>query len=405
MQSPPIVFDHIWKRYMIGTHHDSLRDAIPSLLKRLINGNGHRGNEGEFWALSDVSFTVRKGENLGIVGPNGAGKSTILKLLSRITRQTRGTLKVRGRLAALIELGGGFHQDLTGAENIYLQGTMLGFSRKQVARLYDSIVAFSELEAFLNTPVKRYSSGMVVRQGFAIAAQLEPDVLLLDEVLAVGDLAFQQKCFRRFDELRARGTTMIFISHNLEAVQKLCDRVLLLQEERVVGEGEPTEMIRRYRNEVLGGLLKAETAAPAMQANGPLHIREVTLRDAEGAEIESIETGQPVRIEVAYEAARPIAHPVFRIGLERLDGLLCHSTSSAGRNGLLPKELTGSGSLTLEYPALNLLPNLYQVTVEVFEGSNPVPVASLRQQRYFQTTSDHAEHGAVHMEHAWMFGR
>src|SRR3990167_396831 len=244
----PIAFDHVWKRYQLGSTHDSLRDAIPALLKRLAGRDGHEPREDEFWALQDVSFSVRKSETLGIIGPNGAGKSTILKLLSRITHQTRGSLRVRGRLSALIELGGGFHTDLTGAENIYLQGTMLGLARRRIRGLFDRIVAFSELDAFLQTPVKRYSSGMVVRLGFAIAAHVQPEILLLDEVLAVGDLAFQQKCFQRIMELKDAGTTMFFIPHTLEAVQKRCDRVLVMGGGQMLGDGEPAEMIRRYRD-------------------------------------------------------------------------------------------------------------------------------------------------------------
>ena len=250
--NPPIVFKKVWKRYRIGSKHDTLRDAIPAFFKRLADRNGHGPVEGEFWALKDVSFEVGYGEAVGIVGPNGAGKSTILKLLSRITEQTRGIVKVRGRLAALIELGGGFHPDLTGAENIYLQGTMLGLRRADIKRQYDSIVAFSELEPFLYTPVKRYSSGMVMRLGFAVAAHIQPEVLLIDEILAVGDLSFQQKCFQRIKRLKRQGTTLIFISHNLAAVEKLCDRVLLLKKGQVAGEGDPATLIERYQEEVLG---------------------------------------------------------------------------------------------------------------------------------------------------------
>lgn len=252
----PIHFDHVWKRYRIGSKHDSLRDALPALLKRWVGRNGHGLQPDEFWALKDVSFEVRKGETLGVIGPNGAGKSTILKLLSKITTSTSGSLKVRGLLVALIELGGGFHPDLTGTENIYLQGTMLGLRHRQIRRFFDSIVAFSELELFLQTPVKRYSSGMVVRLGFAIAAHVQPEVLLIDEVLAVGDLSFQQKCFQRIAELQHLGTTMIFISHNLETVQKLCDRVLFLREGQVVCEGSPSEMAARYRRDAFSNKAK-----------------------------------------------------------------------------------------------------------------------------------------------------
>ena len=399
--SCPIQLEHIWKRYRIGAQHDSLRDAIPALLKRWLGRNGHTPEEAEFWALQDVNFTVRKGETLGIIGHNGAGKSTILKLLSRIIRQTRGTATVRGRLAALIELGGGFHPDLSGAENIYLQGTMLGLTRRQVARVYDAIVAFSELEKFLEMPVKRYSSGMVVRLGFAIAAQVRPEVMLIDEVLAVGDLAFQQKCFTQIGELRQRGTTMIFISHNLEAVQKLCDRVLWLEEGQIKEEGAPADIVRRYRTSVWSGALKADGARrPLAPSSGPLQILGVALIGRDSKPVESLEMGQPLRIDVRFHAARPIKQPEIRIGVERFDGLLCHGVSSRHSNGL-PDELAGDGTVSLEYPTVNLLPNLYQVTVEMFEANNPVPLTAVRQGCYFQIDSDHLEQGTVHLEHVW----
>ena len=398
--APPIVFDRVWKRYQIGSQHDSLRDAIPALFRQWFGRNGHEAAAGEFWALKDVTFHVAKGETLGIVGPNGAGKSTILKLLSKIIKQTQGAVRLEGRLAALIELGSGFHPDLTGTENIYLQGTMLGISHREIKRLFDAIVGFSEIGPFLDTPVKRYSSGMVVRLGFAIAAQVQPEVLLLDEVLAVGDLAFQQKCFKRIAELKQVGTTTIFISHNLEAVEKLCDRVLLLRQGQVLCDGEPADMLRRYREDALSGSLTSDPSPMTVSQNGPFTIRQVTLRAADGSGLEELATGEPLAVEIGFSASRAIKHPAFRVSLERIDGLLCHATSSRPA-GLLPDVLSGEGAVTVTYPALNLLPNVYQVTVEVFEDDNPIPLATVRQRCFFQITSDHHERGTVHLEHAW----
>ena len=397
---PPIVFERVWKRYQIGSQHDSLRDAIPALFKRWAGRNGQETRDDEFWALKDVSFNVKKGETLGIVGPNGAGKSTILKLLSKIIKQTKGTMRLEGRLAALIERGSGFHPDLTGTENIYLQGTMLGLSHREITRLFQAIVSFSEIGPFLNTPVKRYSSGMVVRLGFAIAAQVQPEVLLLDEVLAVGDLAFQQKCFKRIAELKQAGTTTIFISHNLEAVEKLCDRVVLLQHGQVVGEGEPAAMLRRYRDEAMSGSLKSSAAAPLAAHDGPLTITQVSLRTADGRAAETLDTGEPLSIEIEFSAARPIKRPAFRVSLERIDGLLCHATSSR-HAGLVSDMLAGPGTVILDYPEMNLLPNLYQVTVEAFEDDNPIPLAAVRQHCFFQVVSDHHDRGTVHLNHLW----
>ncbi len=400
---PVIVFDNVSKLYRLGTGHDSLRDAIPALLKKLAGRNGadpHHHSSNEFWALKDVSFQVHKGETVGIVGPNGAGKSTILKMLSKIIRPTKGDISVSGRLAALIELGGGFHPDLTGSENIYLQGTMLGFSRREIAKLYDSIVAFSEIEKFLQTPVKRYSSGMVVRLGFAIAAHVSPEVLLIDEVLAVGDLSFQQKCFKRIDELKKEGTTIVFISHNLEAVQKLCDRAILLRGGRVFDQGETSEMVRRYRDDIFSGMLK-QTAGEIAHSDGTFKINSVLLLDADGKEVETIETARPLNIEISYETKRQIRHPSVRVSIERMDGLVCHTTNSR-QNGLEVGELNGEGTVTLQYLSVNLLPNLYQVSVDVYEEDNLVPLASVRQHRLFQITSSFPEeYGAVHLDHEW----
>ena len=399
---PPIQFGHVWKQYRMGNNHDSLRDAIPAFFKRCLGHNGRVASTDDFWAVKDVTFEVRQGETLGIIGPNGAGKSTILKLLSRISTPTKGHIAVRGRLAALIELGGGFHPDLSGAENIYLQGTMLGLTHRQIDKLFDSIVAFSEIEAFLQTPVKRYSSGMVVRLGFAIAAYVRPEVLLLDEVLAVGDLGFQQKCFKRIAELKDLGTTMIFISHNLEEVQKLCDRVLLLRGGQIVSEGDPIEAIRMYREAVFAKTVKdAENGHGVRPGQGEAQVTHVTVRDATGGTVDAVEVGQPLFIDVGLRASRRIQEPNVRISLERIDGLVCHVTSTRD-SALLTGAFIGETTITLEYPAMSFLQNLYQVTVEVFEGQNPIPVATGGQGAFFQVTSSHAEQGTVRVGHRLM---
>src|SRR5712691_3698887 len=225
----PVVFERVWKKFRRGERHDSLRDLVPALVKR-----GFRARQPqelaseEFWAVEDVSFETRAGEALAIIGPNGAGKSTTLKLLTKILRPTRGRAAVAGRVGALIEVAAGFHPDLTGRENVYLQGAIMHMKRAEIARKFDEIVEFAGLGPFIDTPVKRYSSGMNARLGFSIAAHLDPDVLLIDEVLAVGDAAFQQKCFDRMRDLRKRGIPLVFISHNHVAVLELCGRALLI---------------------------------------------------------------------------------------------------------------------------------------------------------------------------------
>ena len=231
MSQPAVVFDHVWKKFRRGERHDSLRDAITEFVKRPFTGRARRDElaDQEFWVLRDVSFEVQPGEALGIIGPNGAGKSTALKLLTRILRPTIGSCSIRGRVGALIEVAAGFHPDLTGRENVFLQGAILGMTRHEVTAKLDEIVEFAGIGDFIDTPVKRYSSGMNARLGFSIAAHVDPAVLVIDEVLAVGDQLFQQKCLNRLEDFKRSGATIVFVSHNMQAVMTLCDRALLLR--------------------------------------------------------------------------------------------------------------------------------------------------------------------------------
>ncbi len=241
-----IVFEGVWKEFVRGELHDSLRDLVPALTRRLLGRGGRGRRKGAFWALSDVSFDVRPGETLGIIGPNGAGKSTILKLLTRILRPTHGHCAVHGRIGALIEIAAGFHPDLTGRENIFLQGAIMGMKRREIAARFDEIVAFSGMEDFIDTPVKRYSSGMNARLGFSIAAHMDPDVLLIDEVLAVGDYMFQDKAFARIHEMARSGRPVVVVSHQLDRIATLCNKALLLNRGRVLRAGTPEECIAAY---------------------------------------------------------------------------------------------------------------------------------------------------------------
>jgi ABC-type polysaccharide/polyol phosphate transport system ATPase subunit len=253
-----VVFQHVWKKFRKGEIHDSLRDFVPHVASRLFR-RGRKGDElgsREFWAVQDVSFLVRPGEALGIIGPNGAGKSTILKLLTRILQPTSGRCGVRGRVGALIEIAGGFHQDLTGAENVFLQGSIMGMTRREIAARFDDIVAFSELGDFINTPVKRYSSGMNARLGFAIAAHMSPDVLIVDEVLAVGDFRFQRKAFDRLSQMR-QGLPVVIVSHQLDRIASLCTHCVLLDRGQVVKRGWPDECISHY---IMNGLRTDQAA-------------------------------------------------------------------------------------------------------------------------------------------------
>ena len=250
MSNVALEMDHVFKKFKKGEIYDSLRDLIPELTSRLLKG-GKRNplKENEFWALQDISFQVCKGDSLGIIGPNGAGKSTILKLLCGIMNPTKGHMKVNGKLSALIEVGAGFHQDLTGRENIYLNGTILGMKKKEIDKKFDEIVEFSGVSEFIDTPVKRYSSGMYARLGFSVAAHVEPDILIVDEVLSVGDILFQNKCIEKMKEIEGSGTTtIIFVSHNLESVAELCGTTLLLDYGKCIELGPTRTVINSYLN-------------------------------------------------------------------------------------------------------------------------------------------------------------
>ena len=239
--------DHIWKKFRRGERNDSLRDLIPSLVGGLVRKRpASELREGDFWALQDVSFTVRGGESVGIVGHNGAGKSTLLKVLTRLLRPNAGRYLTRGRVGALIEVTAGFHQDLTGRENVYLNGAILGMRKAEIDRRFDQIVEFSGISQFIDTPVKRYSSGMNARLGFSIAAHLEPDVLIVDEVLSVGDYTFQGKCVQWMREILCNGTTVIFVSHNMDAVLSLCNSAVLLKQGRMLATGPTSEVVSQY---------------------------------------------------------------------------------------------------------------------------------------------------------------
>ena len=408
----PVVVQHVWKRYQIGLIHHSLRDAIPAFWKRVVRRGqpvNSSGEEGVLWALKDVSFEVTKGEALGIIGHNGAGKSTILKLLCGISKPTKGTLAICGKLAALIEVGAGFHPDLTGRENIFLNGTIMGLTRQEIRGLFDQIVEFAELERFIDTPVKRYSSGMYVRLGFAIAAHVNPDVLLIDEVLSVGDMAFQQKCLRRIHELKQMGKTMVFISHNLNAVQRICDRALLLSYGEVVAQGGVNQVIAAYREQVVNVERRRFEKALARQAaqgvaGSGVRIESIKVLDAAGRPAETVKTGEQMTVEVGYACDRRIPHPTMTVSIDRVDGMLCHVAASQ-RNGNRLPALAGKGTLSLTYPAVTLLPNAYQVSVELSEEGRSDSLDSRKHGCFFSITSDQPEAGAVHLDHYWEWER
>src|SRR5512144_2603302 len=311
----------------------------------------------DFWALRDVSLDVERGETLGVIGHNGAGKSTLLKLLSRITAPTEGEIVIRGRLSALIELGSGFHPELTGRENVFLSGAILGMRRAELVRKLPRIVEFAGVERFIDTPVKWYSSGMYVRLGFAIAAHLEPDILLVDEVLAVGDAEFQAKCLQRIDGLRDEGVTIIFISHDLTAVERLCDSALLIETGRIAASGGPASVVGEYHRRI-----SIEQGAPlvtADQGTAAIEITGLMLANPRGGNAIAFRTGEPLSIAVRYRAVQPVAGAVVEVSYHSSDGrtLIASATTDVLH---IP---VGEGTIEFACPSLPFLPGAYYINV------------------------------------------
>jgi len=314
------------KRFRRGEFYDSLRDLLPSLAGRWL-GLRRAADDREFWALRDVSFDVRRGEVLGIIGANGAGKSTLLKILAKIIRPTSGVVRVRGRLRALIEIAAGFHPDLTGRENIYLNGAVLGMKKAEINEKFDEIVAFSGISAFLDTPVKRYSSGMFARLGFAVAAHLEPEILLVDEVLAVGDAAFQAKCLGKMREVAGQGRTVLFVSHNMRAVTQLCSRAISLDAGRIVAEGPPEKVVAAYLQRVLS-VSSAGVAELPVPKDAPFSVRVVRVCHESGEPGSFFPRSRPIVIELEGEVCRPGGRYIAAVDIRGMDDLLLFRSHS-----------------------------------------------------------------------------
>jgi lipopolysaccharide transport system ATP-binding protein len=358
MSDAAVSFRRVWKKFRYGEVHNSLRDLLPALGRRLLKrgaGSAKELHSGDFWALRDVSFEVRPGEALGIIGPNGAGKSTVLKLLTRIVRPTRGGCTVRGRIGALIELSAGFHPDLTGRENIFLQGSIMGMHRREIARKFEEIVDFAGIADFIDTPVKRYSSGMHARLGFAIAAHLDPEVLIIDEVLAVGDAAFQKKAFARIAQMREQQVPLVVVSHQLDRIAQLCTKAILLNRGRIVHSGTARDTIAAY---------VGTTSSTADAIAGDAATRIATMSVAGPAEVPS---GSLVTVVIAgtvrpYWTGRRESVVLRVFSVE--SGTAVFSTDTA----LCGLALPSSGPFTLEFDLqLNVPANTYTIQSMVLD--------------------------------------
>ncbi|MEK6803193.1 MAG: ABC transporter ATP-binding protein [Nitrospirota bacterium] len=368
MSDIAIKADCLSKHYRLGAasrQHNTLRDHLMHRLRGLTRwGGGESESESEsdasFWALKDISFEVKRGEVLGIVGHNGAGKSTLLKILSRITQPTTGTADIYGRVSSLLEVGTGFHSELSGRENIYLNAAMLGMRRGEVRRKFDEIVAFSGVEAFIDTPVKRYSSGMYVRLAFAVAAHLEPEILIVDEVLAVGDASFQQKCLGKMEEVSRSGRTVLIVSHNMTVIEGLCERAILLEKGRVAKIGNTHEVVEGYADAIRGLAGTEIEARHDREGLGEILLTRIDVMDSDKHSVAAAITGRDVVLRMYYRCAKGKEFSNCRVSIS-VNGRKAQDLFVLSTDIVDPKPLTlrGEGYVDFILPELPLTGGAY----------------------------------------------
>jgi lipopolysaccharide transport system ATP-binding protein len=368
MSRPVIRVENLGKKFVLrhqagkGSRYVALRDVLASKAKALFQKNRADATREEFWALKDVSFEIQQGEAVGIIGRNGAGKSTLLKILSRITRPTRGRIEIESRMASLLEVGTGFHPELTGRENIFLNGAILGMGRAEITKKFDEIVAFAEVEKFLDTPVKHYSSGMYMRLAFAIAAHLDPDILIVDEVLAVGDAAFQKKCLGKMQNVsQQEGRTVLFVSHDMGAIRRLCPRAILLQGGQIHTNGDVNVAIHAY--------LGTQDQAWAISSHGTraIAVKSVELMDVSGERISSCSTFDRLLIEFTCEATAPIKEVSFAACFNNVNNTRVTSLWSAFLAKTFDVE-PGTFKVRFDVPSLSLPSGEYEIIWYVESG-------------------------------------
>ncbi|MCA1711300.1 MAG: ABC transporter ATP-binding protein [Actinobacteria bacterium] len=355
MIEPAVVVEGLSKRYRVYAERN--RSLKATLL------TGRHGRYEDFWALRDVSFEIPTGATFGLIGENGSGKSTLLKCLARILLPDEGRARTSGKVAALLELGSGFHPELTGRENVFLNGSILGLSRRQLEQRLDAIVDFSGIEPFIDQPVKNYSSGMYVRLGFSIAINVEPDILLVDEILAVGDAAFQRKCEERFSEFRQSGRTVVLVSHAMGSMRALCEEVAWLEHGRLMGVGSPFELVDRYVDETHEDRVVTQQGR-VRWGSGEVQVDRVELLDADDRPRTSVRTGDPVTLRIHYAASRPVERPVFGFAVESLDGAYIWAHNSRDGDVEVPL-IEGRGHVDLEVARLMLQPGVFNLAAAI----------------------------------------
>ena len=407
----PIIFDNVSKVYRINRRESfTLKEILVNLFRA-------RAGYQEFWALRDVSFELEKGQTLGIVGPNGSGKSTILKLIAGTSEPSSGEIEVNGVVSALLELGAGFHPDLTGRENILLNGSILGLSKQKILDRYDDIVRFAELEPFIETPVRYYSSGMYMRLGFSIAINVDPDILLVDEILAVGDLVFQERCLERIVELRRRGVSIVFVSHDLDLTQKICDRVIWLQEGSVAEDSDdPARTIDAYRTTSHQHLQELLNQAPRERigtdygyghwGTGEIILDEVRIHNGSGEEKKEFRSHGRLVIDMRYTVHQPVRRPLFHLSiLDVISNRIL--TTEEVLEGADDEVAEGVGEASVEIRDLALMGGVYRISVAITREDNPTNPYDFHQNLYLiQVISDEpGVRGLVAMPHVWRLKR
>jgi ABC-type polysaccharide/polyol phosphate transport system ATPase subunit len=385
-----VTVDGVSKRYRL--YHERNNSLKATVMR------GRRARYEELWALRDVSLAIPKGSTFGLIGENGSGKSTLLKCMARILRPDAGVIHAEGKISALLELGAGFHPELSGRENVYLNGSILGLGKRQLTERFDEIVAFAGLEQFIDSPVKNYSSGMYIRLGFSVAINVDPDILLIDEILAVGDAEFQRRCSEKFAALKASGKTIIIVTHALSTVRDLCDEVALLEHGILQRVGPPNQVCDQYLGDVF--VEDAVTDAPTL-ATGT-GIDRIEFLEPGGARTDQVRTGAPVTIRLRYSAAVPIRQPVFVVSLRTLDGTdLARPSTVTSQVDLEP--IKAPGFIDLRIERLPVLPGVYDIGASLTDG---VAVPDLgppqRVQRITIEAGDRTEeHGIVSLDAVW----
>jgi lipopolysaccharide transport system ATP-binding protein len=413
--------DNLGKSYFISHQtngrYSTLRDVIFAKTKGWLSKTRRpkcdtSQNIEEFWALKDISFEVKKGESIAIIGRNGAGKSTLLKILSRITEPTTGRVSIQGRAASLLEVGTGFHQELSGRDNIYLNGAILGMSRRDIKAKFDQIVAFAEVEKFLDMPVKHYSSGMYVRLAFAVAAYLEPEILIVDEVLAVGDSEFQKKCLGRMRDVATEGRTVVFVSHNMAAVQQLCKRGLMLHQGRLIFCGTIDDTIRNYFGQVKTLTLTELGKREDRTGSQWLKFTKVGIYESGGHEINQVLSGQNIIVRLYYESEKEMQNALVFVSfnVRNNQGVLLTNMNSVD-SGFSRLDIYRKGYFECQWPKVNLRFGAYECNVfcsvndEIVDWVQSAFTMNVEDGNFFQTGKLVGAQGDILIHHSWSCGR